>query len=879
MQKFGLVSGMRWCLCAVVAFLLVGVLENVVQAGNVAELKARHAMFDGYGAKFGRMDGVEGVGYWDGQGTSVYWKVRVIDGGKVKVVVEQSCEEQFAGSEYTVWVGNQKIEAKTAGTLTWNTVREVEIGEVELKEGESFEVRVVPGRKKVGNVFMALSGLKFVGEEGDDVFVGILDDDAFYEQMDVAAEGYVEDGVKVVYPQGMKEGDADHSLIFVKQLRISGELKDRCKVKPILMTDGTRFRTEIALPRGANIYGGGEVTGDLERTGVETRFWNTDNFTYREDEGRRLYQSHPWLMVVREDGSAFGVIMDTTYRGKVETTEQMIRFEFDGEPYRVVILEGDGPAEVLEKLGMLTGRMNLPPKWALGFQQCRYSYYPQARVKQIADEFRKREIPCDVIWMDIDYMDGFKIFTFNPKTFTDPKGVNDYLHDKGFKGVWMIDPGVKQEEGYGIYESGTENDVWVRDYKGDVYTGDVWPGRCVFPDFTRPDVREWWAGLYKDFMANGIDGVWNDMNEPAVFTEVDHTMPMTNWHVGGGEIEAGDHRKYHNVYGMQMVRASREGLLKVNPKKRPFILSRSNFLGGQRYAATWTGDNQSTEAHMKMSVPMTLTMGLSGQPFNGPDLGGFDGFLNGELMAKWVGFGSLFPFARAHAAKGTNDKEFWVFGEEVEAVSRKALERRYRLLPYMYTVFEEASRTGLPVMRPVFMADVKDLRLRKEQQAFLLGKDVLVVPRFAEDAKLPKGIWRSVPLVGEDVQNEKYLADVKVRGGAILPIGRVVQNTMEESFEPLTLFVVLDENGEAEGTLYEDAGDGFGYQAGDYLRTTYKAKVKGGDIVVWVDSTEGKRERPAREVVVKVFNGDGVRKGRGVDGQEIWLSGRVKAAG
>ncbi|MBL4698584.1 MAG: alpha-glucosidase, partial [Phycisphaerales bacterium] len=303
-------------------------------------------------------------------------------------------------------------------------------------------------------------------------------------------------------------------------------------------------------------------------------------------------------------------------------------------------------------------------------------------VKEVADEFRARSLPADVIWMDIDYMDQYRVFTFDEEEFPNPKELNAYLDSVGFSNVWMIDPGVKAEEGYFVYDSGTEHDAWTKKADGTVFNGEVWPGVCVFPDYLNKDVRTWWAGLYKDFMSYDIDGVWNDMNEPAVFNSKTKTMPEDNIHDADPELGGpGSHARYHNVYGMQMIKATREGVMAANPNKRPFVLSRANYLGGHRYGATWTGDNSATWEHLDMSIPMSINLGLSGQPFVGPDIGGFAYNGDGELYARWMGFGTLFPFARSHTAKGNIDKEPWSFTPEIEATSRRALERRYRLMP------------------------------------------------------------------------------------------------------------------------------------------------------------------------------------------------------
>jgi alpha-glucosidase len=668
----------------------------------------------------------------------------------------------------------------------------------------------------------------------------------------------------VFYPPGL---DKNHTLPSMALLKKAEEII--CKppseaIAPYFYTDGPNNCAFMEIEEGTSLYGTGEVAGPLLRNGRIITLWNTGNLGYKKDGGRRLYQSHPWVLAVRSDGSAFGVIADTTWRLKIDLRDG-IRFISDGPAFPIFVIQGNSPQEIMNGLAELTGTIPMPPIWALGFHQCRWSYYPDSRVREIADEFRKRKIPCDAIWLDIDYMDGYRVFTFSPEYFPNPKATNKYLHDRGFKSVWMIDPGVKAEKGYAIYDSGSKNGVWVKSANGRVFKGMVWPGTCVFPDFTRPETREWWAGLYKDFMAQGIDGVWNDMNEPDVFDGPDQSMPLDNIHRGGGGLPRGSHAQYHNVYGMLMARASREGIMKACADKRPFLLTRSNFLGGHRYAAAWTGDNEASWKHLRMSIPMSLNLSLSGQPFNGADIGGFFGEMNPELFAHWIAVGSFYPFARAHTYLGAKNKEPWAFDKKVEAVSRIALERRYRLLPYIYTLFREAALNGMPVMRPIFFADPKDTDLRSEEEAFLLGGDLLVFPKWAKHPKLPKGIWRSISLVGEDSANDKYQPNLLMRGGSIVPLGRIIQNTTEKSLNPLTLLVCLDELGKARGVLYEDAGDGYGYQHGKYLLTTYSAEKQGNKVTVKIAAEEGNMKRPHRAANIEIVTGRRVVRANGAE--------------
>lgn len=644
--------------------------------------------------------------------------------------------------------------------------------------------------------------------------------------------------VAVFYPADFDSAQTLPSVIFKNNLVPTGSVPADWKVFPKFIKENNHSTVSISYEGKVDLYGTGEVVGPLRRNGTKITLWNTDNYMYVKDDGKRLYQSHPWVMGVREDGSAFGIIADNTWKQELDLSNP-ITFTSEGPAFRVVVIEKKNPEELLKALGQLTGTMELPPLWALGYQQSRYSYYPQSRAQEVAGEFRKRNIPCDVLWLDINYMQDFKIFTFDSITFPQPEELNDYLHSIDFHSVWMIDPGVKKEEGYFVYDQGTAGDYWVQDSTGNAFVGSVWPGPCSFPDFTMPSACKWWGGLYNNFMALGVDGVWNDMNEPSVFDGPDGTMPENNWHRGGGNLPAGSHLRYHNIYGMLMVKASREGILETEPDKRPFVLSRSNFLGGQRYAATWTGDNSSTRHDFKMATPMVLTMGLSGQPFCGPDLGGYKGSPDSTLYADWIAVGAFYPFCRNHTETGEANQEPWVFGKKVEDVTRTALNRRYRLMPYLYTLFHEASVSGLPVMRPVFFADPTDLSLRGEDESFLLGSDLLITPHWAADTKLPSGDWKTLKLEAND---DGYQPTVKLRSGAIVPMGSIIQSTVDYKTDSITLLINPKVDGTASGTLYDDAGDGFEYKSGDFdLEQFVAIKYDNDSLKVEITQTAGQR--------------------------------------
>ena len=620
--------------------------------------------------------------------------------------------------------------------------------------------------------------------------------------------------------------------------------------------DRGRPQAFIQAPKGTDFYGTGEVVGPLRRNGRQITLWNTDNYGYGTYDSRRLYQSHPWVLGVRPDGSAFGVIADSTYRGTIDLGEDSIRFVFEGDVFPVLILEATSPQDALRQLADLTGKMPMPPLWALGYQQSRWGYKDAKECLGVAKTMREKQIPCDVMWMDIDYMDEHRIFTFSPQGHPDPKGYMDELHKLGFKGVWMIDPAFKNEpEGkHPYFDEATKRGFWVKRSDGKTdYVGRVWPGDCKFPDFLRADVRAWWAEINRRFVSeNAIDGLWNDMNEPAVFGGFSHTMPIDNLHGGDapGDFPRGPHARYHNIYGLNMIRATREGLLRAYPNRRPFVLTRANFLGGHRYGYTWTGDNLSTDSHMRLAVPMSLNLSLSGQAFNGPDLGGFGNRANPKLMRQWAGFGAFFPFCRNHSAH--SPQEPWRFGEETVTAFRIAIERRYALMPYLYTCFRNAAVEGETVMAPVFFADPADPALRREEQAFMVGTDLIVVPAFAKNPALPKGDWKVAQLLDNPAEQGPDQAKLLIRPGAAIPVCKPAQHTGALDLANLTLVANPDPDGKATALLYEDAGDGYAFEKGDYRLTRFTVTLRDGKPAVSAETLSGNRPTAVKDVTVRL---------------------------
>jgi len=662
------------------------------------------------------------------------------------------------------------------------------------------------------------------------------------------------------------------SLSLLAEPVATGSLTSNWSLLPQFTLVNSNACASLMVPDGTSLYGGGEVAGPLLRNGQTIDIWNTDTAGWSTDNLRRMYQAHPWVLGVRPDGTAFGVLFDSSYKASLTTGLRRIDFQTLGPLFRVFIIDRASPQAVLQGLAQLTGTISMPPEWALGYQQSRFSYYPASQVQGIANGFLTNQIPCDAIWMDIGYMKNNRDFTVDPN-FGSMSSLTAWLHGHGFHAVNILDPAIAVDPNYSVYQSGTADGLWVQTASGQPYQESSTPGNSSWPDFTMLAARTWWSGLCQNFMDNyGMDGLWIDMDEPSANNALTalNTMPYNNWHRAGGTLQPGSEMLYHNAYGLLEAEATYQGELAAHPDRRPFILTRANFIGGQRYAATWTGDNVSSTNNMLVSIPMSLTLGLSGQPFSGPDLGGFIGNATPDLWGNWVGFGAFFPFCRGHAIAGSNQKEPWAFGPTVQSAARIALNRRYRLMPYIYTLFYDSSQTGIPVMQPVFFADPTDLSLRAEQQAFMLGSDLLVIPSWAQNPALPKGIWQPISLIPGD--SGIYQAQLKIRGGAIIPAGAIVPNTTQNMFNPLTLIVCLDANGHASGTLYRDAGDGWGFQSGNYSLQTFAAQQNGNSVVVQLSNQQGSYAVANTPVNVQVITSNGTFNASGSISSGITVS-------
>lgn len=596
-----------------------------------------------------------------------------------------------------------------------------------------------------------------------------------------------------------------------------------------------------------HFYGLGEKAARLDKRRGRFTMWTSDKPAYMEGTDP-LYQSIPFYIGL-EGGQAYGIFFDNSYRSEFDfgrLSQEYVSFSAEGGTLDYYFMWGPSIARVVELYSMLTGFMPLPPRWSLGHQQSRYSYYPDALALDVVRTYRAHDLPLDAIHLDIHYMDGYRVFTWHPQRFPDPAALTARLRAMGVRVIVIVDPGVKYEptrenglppigdtalsaEGYPVFDEGVRKGYFQTRPDGSIYVGEVWPGKSVFVDYTLPQARDWWGDWHRVYTQVGVAGIWNDMNEPADFTDQSGEALIDVVCQDRGARTT--HAANRNVFALLECQATYEGLRRLRPLERPFVLTRAGFSGIQRYAAVWTGDNNSTWDHLALTIPMFASMGLSGVSFVGADIGGFVGRCSGELLVRWYQAAFLSPFCRNHKAVDAYDQEPWRFGSVYEDVVRRYLKLRYRLLPYLYTAMETASRTGAPVFRPLLFDYQHDDNTWNLDDQFLVGSDLLIAPILQPGATtrrvyLPAGLWYDfwtgrTESGGRLVTVEAPLdtCPLFIRGGAILPLGPEMSYTDERPVDPLTWMAWPDADGCAQGELYEDDGQSWEYQRGALRRT------------------------------------------------------------
>lgn len=572
-------------------------------------------------------------------------------------------------------------------------------------------------------------------------------------------------------------------------------------------TGHSRIEIVKSLDPEDAFYGLGDKTGYLNKRGYDYMMWNSDNPDPQLEVPtfKAMYKSIPFFLTLKKHGT-YGIFFDNENRSYFDMGYESDSYYFFGADegfYDYYFFAGNTPADVIREYTSLTGRTPLPQLWTLGYHQSRWSYMSKKEVSALASRFRELDIPCDVIHLDIDYMDHFKVFTWDQERFKDPEGFCREMKNSGFKLVTIIDPGVKVEKGYSVYEEGMENSYFAKTPKGDVYENVVWPGDSVYPDFSNQEVREWWGIQCKKLIDIGIRGIWNDMNEPASFHG-----PLPDDVMFSRDGEQLPHSQIHNVYGHLMSKATYEALKKYDGK-RPFVITRACYSGSGKYATAWTGDNHSIWAHLQMAIPQLCNLGISGMCFIGTDVGGFGSNVTAELMSRWIQIGCFSPLFRNHSAKYTRRQEPWEFDEETLQIYRKYVKLRYKLLPYFYDLFWEQTKTGLPIIRPLFLEYPEDFNTREMNDEFMVGKNILVAPVVEQGKRqkmlyLPSGKWvdywnHAVYEGGQYIIRDAPLdtCPIFIKQGAILPTYNPMQYVGETDFSSVT-FEIYEENLPAE---------------------------------------------------------------------------------
>jgi alpha-glucosidase len=628
---------------------------------------------------------------------------------------------------------------------------------------------------------------------------------------------------------------------------------------------GDIVKMSKACQKAESFYGLGDKPVDVNLKGKRFENWATDSYAFGKNTDP-IYKAIPFYTAIQENKS-YGIFFDNTFKTHFDFAHErrnVTSFWAQGGEMNYYFIYGPEMNDVVKNYTDLTGKPHaLPPLWALGFHQCKWSYYPESNVKEITKTFRDLQIPCDAIYLDIDYMDGFRCFTWDKNHFPDPKRMVKELEDDGFKTVVIIDPGIKIDLEYDVFKEALDKDYFCKRADGPYMKGKVWPGECYFPDYTKPEVREWWAGLFKELIEDiGVKGVWNDMNEPAVMDVPNKSFPDDVRHDYDGNPCS--HRKAHNIYGTQMARATYHGLKKYAYPKRPFVITRSAYSGAQRYTSTWMGDNVATWEHLAIANNQAQRMAMSGFSFAGSDIGGFAEQPQGELFARWIQLGVFHAFCRVHSSGDHGAQEPWVFGEEITDIVRKFVELRYQLLPYLYTAFWKYINDGTPILKSLVLYDQEDPHTHYRSDEFIYGEQILICPILEPNAKgrrmyVPRGKWYNF-WTNEVVEGGKEMwvdaeidsMPIFIKEGAVLPKYPVQQYVGEKKFNEVTLDVYYKE-GKEKSQLYDDAHDGYDYKKGRFSLRTFKVTGKKNEFILQ-QHKEGKFDADYKKFNVVLHN-------------------------
>lgn len=608
------------------------------------------------------------------------------------------------------------------------------------------------------------------------------------------------------------------------------------------------YQLSLGLGERDAVVGLGLHMGQLNCRGNTFRLFNTDSPVHTPAV-KSMYGANSLMIIVRE--KPLGIFIDAPGEVVVDVAasdSNALGATIHNNGFYLAVIEGASIAEIVTRYIKLTGTAYIPPKWAFGYHQSRWSYETEERVRSIARTMREHDIPCDVIHMDIHYMQDYKVFTTNKERFPNLPALTSDLSKEGFRVISIIDPGVKVDESYPIYQEGMRNGYFCKRGDGEgEFVGAVWPGPSVFPDFFREDVKAWWGQLYKPLMQEGIAGFWNDMNEPSIFytpaafkdyarhirkldeaDDFSEAVANALWDksicnresyydeyvhsVNGAEVP---HREVHNLFGTQMTKAVSDALTEGEPLKRHFLLSRSSYPGMHRYAAIWTGDNHSWWEHLSLNIQQLISLNLTGFLFVGADTGGFSGDCTPEMLVRWTQLSAFTPFFRNHAAMWAKNQEPWAFDEKTLALCRTSIKMRYALMPYIYSEFIRSASLEEPFIRGLFY-DHKEAAERLDDDQFLCGRSLLVAPVVKAAAHgrmvyLPSGSWLKVQgsengLTGERLQasGDTYIeasiseTPLFLKLGSLIPMTDPASHTGAESSTNFRLLAFTDSTAQCE---------------------------------------------------------------------------------
>jgi alpha-glucosidase len=674
---------------------------------------------------------------------------------------------------------------------------------------------------------------------------------------------------------------------------------------PPLRRGAARTARHLLRP-GERVSGLGEQAGPVDLRGTTHRLWNRDPGGAWGPGQDPLYCSIPVMVGLHPEGDVLS-FYENTYDAVVRVDASTARLgasaavelTFSGGMLRHYVAIGPLPG-LLDRYSGLTGRPPLPPRWALGYHQCKWGYKNEAQIREVADGFAAEGVPLSAVHLDIDYMDGYRVFSVDRQAFPDLLGLSGDLIGRGTRIVTIVDPAVKDDPGYDVFAEGVTEGRFLLDEDDEPLRGVVWPGPAVFPDFTDPATRRWWSGLYPRLLDQGVAGIWHDMNEPTSITLWgDRTLPKSTRHSVEGR--GGDHRECHNAYGSLMNEAGWDALVAHDPARRPFILSRAGWAGLQRHAWNWTADIEASWEGLGQQIATTIGLGLSGVPYTGSDIGGFSGVPTPELYVRWLELSVLMPFCRTHCVLGSPPREPWRFPEPHRGAIDRLIRFRYRLLPYLYLLAHEAAEHGTPLVRPLCWPEPGthgsslDDRLWQVNDAYMLGDSLLIAPVTAEGMRsrmvvLPAGRWYrwratgAMPEQGEGPVERSHSDShgasdevTAIEGGRSVrvdaPAGQPVlfvragsvlalddgfleaalgdRGHLSTGHEPrlFALHCFPNADGTAAGRSYDDAGDGYGEHRLDRFALTTSGV--GGALFSW----ERSGEYPAPGRMSVVFHG------------------------